>query len=39
MLGAIVVGMPGAEKFLLPYLSGEPVPAAVLADWRSGVFN
>lgn len=39
MLGAIVVGMPGAEKFLLPYLAGEPVPAAVLADWRSGVFN
>ncbi|MEC7140905.1 MAG: FAD-dependent oxidoreductase, partial [Pseudomonadota bacterium] len=32
--GAIVVGMPGAEKFLLRYLSGEPVPAAVLADWR-----
>ena len=39
ILGAIVVGMPGAEKFLLPYLSGEPVPTAVLADWRSGVFN
>lgn len=38
LVGAIVVGMPGAEKFLMPYLAGAPIPSDVLATWQKGNF-
>ena len=33
--GAIIVGPPGAERFILPYLGDEPVPADVVESWQA----
>ena len=33
--GAIIVGPPGSERFVLPYLGAGPVPADVVDGWRA----
>jgi nitrite reductase (NADH) large subunit len=33
--GAVIVGPPGAERFILPYLGDEPVPADVVESWQA----
>lgn len=39
LLGAIVVGPPGSDKFVLPYLNGATIPEATLEQWRAEVWG